>query len=270
VPSFIDYFLVNEVARSNDGFKKSVFFHKDKTSTVGKLKAGPVWDFDWAWKDLASCSIFEATDGSGWAHLINDCPTDNYSCGWYVRLLQDSTFANELRCAYDAYRANVLDTVRIFAYIDSVGGLVQNAQERHFQKWPILGISGPAPEVNPVATTYAAELDTLKSWITRRLDWLDANIPGGCAPAGISDRSSFQGLSTFPNPSTGTVHFRGELEGSGSCVLSIHDLAWRELDRIILAPGRVDLDHELREAGTYFFTVQRDGTVLQTGKIIVL
>ena len=85
---------MNEVSRNNDGFKKSVFFHKDKNSNGGKLKAGPVWDFDWAWKNIASCSIFEATDGSGWAHLINDCFTDNYSCGWYVRLLQDSTFNN--------------------------------------------------------------------------------------------------------------------------------------------------------------------------------
>ena len=177
VPSFISYFLVNEVARSNDGFKKSVFFHKDKNSNGGKLKAGPVWDFDWAWKNLYGCSLFEATDGSGWAHLINDCPTDNYSAGWYVRLLQDPAFADELRCAYAAYRTTVLDTVTMFAYIDSIADRVQYAQARHFQKWPILGISGPAPEVGAIANTYSAELDTLKAWITRRLAWLDINLP---------------------------------------------------------------------------------------------
>ncbi len=49
VGSFIDYFLVSEVSRNNDGFKKSRYFHKDKN---GKIVAGPVWDFDWAWKNI--------------------------------------------------------------------------------------------------------------------------------------------------------------------------------------------------------------------------
>jgi hypothetical protein len=88
VNSFIDYFLVNELARSADGFKKSVFFHKDKNSNGGKLKAGPVWDFDWAWKNMDGvCTYFEGYSGAGWAHQINDCFTDNYSTGWYIRLL---------------------------------------------------------------------------------------------------------------------------------------------------------------------------------------
>jgi hypothetical protein len=269
VKSFIDYFLVNEVSRNNDGFKKSVFFHKDKYSNGGKMKAGPVWDFDWAWKNIASCSIFEATDGSGWAHLINDCFTDNYSCGWYVRLLQDSTFNNELRCAYDDYRTNVLDTANLFAYIDSVGLLVQNAQARHFQKWPILGVSGPAPEVNACAITYAAELDTLKAWIAQRLDWLDANIPGACINAGMNDPEAVGSLLCFPNPSTGMFHFQGFIEGNGPLVFTIHDVTWREVDRIALSPGQIAFDRTLVRSGTYFFKIHDGGRLLQKGKLVV-
>jgi len=211
VPSFIDYFLVNELSRNNDGFKKSVFFHKDKFSNGGKLKAGPVWDFDWAWKNLYSCWIFENTDGSGWAHHINDCPTDNYSCGWYIRLLQDTTFANELRCRYEDHRLSMLDTASIFAYIDSVGSLVENAQARHFQKWPILGFSGPAPEVGAIATTYDAELDTLKNWISLRLQWLDENIPGLCIYTGIENQQMTSTvLNVYPNPSNSFIYVEGD------------------------------------------------------------
>ena len=67
------------MARNNDGFKKSSYFHKDNNTAtaVSKLKAGPVWDFDWAWKNINECSIFSATDGSGWAHHINDCGPDH-------------------------------------------------------------------------------------------------------------------------------------------------------------------------------------------------
>ena len=270
VKSFIDYFLVNEVSRSADGFKKSVFFHKDKNSNGGKLKAGPVWDFDWAWKNIASCSIFEATDGSSWAHQINDCFTDNYSCGWYVRLLQDTTFNNELRCKYEEYRTTVLDTATIFSYIDSIGDRVQNAQARHFQKWPILGVGGPAPDVGPVATTYAGELDSLKAWITLRLAWLDVNIPGTCINTSVETYQAESNLSCYPNPSSGVFHFRGSVPDGRSLVMTIHDLAWRELERIPLASGQQSFDHTINGSGTYFFCLEDgSGHTLQQGKMIV-
>ncbi len=200
VKSFIDYFLVNEVARNADGFKKSVFFNKDKYSKGGKLKAGPVWDFDWAWKSIQGCDIYEGYSGAGWAHLNNDCPADNYSTGWYVRLLQDSTFSNELRCTYENYRQTMLDTNMIFAFIDSMGLLVENAQSRHFKKWPILGVSGPAPDFGPVATTYYGELDSLKSWISTRIKWLDINIPGHCITTSVTETSLSNSVNVYPNP----------------------------------------------------------------------
>ncbi len=73
---------------------------------------------------MAICPILQGYSGTGWAHKINDCFTDNYSTGWYVRLLQDSSFANELRCRYEDYRQTMLDTVRMFAYNESRGAHV--------------------------------------------------------------------------------------------------------------------------------------------------
>lgn len=269
-PSFIAYFLVNEVARSNDGFKKSVFFHKDKYSKGGKLKAGPTWDFDWAWKDMWGCSIFSATDGSGWAHLINDCPTDNYSCGWYVRLLQDSTFTRELQCTYQDLRATVLDTAYMFHLIDSIGDRVQYAQQRHFQKWPILGISGPAPEVNPVATTYAAELDTLKGWITRRLAWLDANMPGLCTPiAGLADHAPPPGLLVRVDAAAGLVHFTGADPGPGPHTLMVHDVLGRTLARLPVPAGPVDVPYAPPGSGAYLYALWDAHGPVRTGKWVM-
>lgn len=270
VPSFIHYFLVNELARNNDGFKKSVFFHKDKNSNGGKFKAGPVWDFDWAWKNIATCSIFSATDGSGWAHHINDCFTDNYSCGWYVRLLQDSTFANELRCAYEGYRTNVLDTAQLFHYIDSISDRVQNAQARHFQRWPILGVEGPAPDVGTVPATYAAEIAALKDWITLRLTWLDANIPGTCTNTAIAARPVTAPFQVFSNPTTGRVRFEGEVPGNGAAELVLRDLTGRTVQRIALRSSPFVLDVDLQGSGTYFYALERQGRAIRTGKVVVL
>ena len=270
VNSFIDYFLVNELSRNNDGFKKSVFFHKDKFSNGGKMKMGPVWDFDWAWKNLLTCSIFENTDGSGWAHHINDCFTDNYSCGWYIRLLQDGAFANELNCTYQDYRQSVLDTASIFAYIDSINNLVQNAQERHFQKWPILGLSGPAPEVGAIATTYSAELDTLKSWINLRLQWLDENIPGICLTIDVQEQQKISNnLSVYPNPGNGDVHFSADLPGEAMFNLSIYDGSGRKILNVELQAGLLHFDYHLNEKGIYFFTLTNNNGFFESGKLIV-
>ena len=204
VESFIDYFLLNELSRNNDGFKKSRFFHKDKHSNGGKFKAGPPWDFDWAWKNLASCEIFESTEGAGWAHLINNCPTDNYTPEWYVRLLQDSTFGNHLRCRYDEYRAEFLNMDYLGNYVDSVSNLLVDVQARHYQKWPFLGVATASPELEPIPETYAAEMEALKDWIAVRLEWLDANLPQECTGISI-DIEQENGLTNrvYPNPSTG-------------------------------------------------------------------
>ncbi len=229
VKSFIDYFLVNELSRSADGFKKSVFYNKNKYSTGGKLKAGPVWDFDWAWKNLESCAIFNNFDGSGWAHHINDCFTDTYSTGWYIRLMQDSTFNNELRCTYENYRQTIFDTTYIFAYIDSIKTLVQHAQARHFQKWPLLGHSGPAPEIGAIATTYNAELDTLKEWINLRLQWLDVNIPGHCITTGLQEINLPDIFNCYPNPASTNFTIDYSLLSRQNVIISVFNFLGTEV-----------------------------------------
>jgi len=72
VNSFIDYFILGELSRNVDAYKKSAYFYKDKDSDGGLLHAGPVWDFDWAWKNINEC-YFGAQDGSGWAYKVHDC-----------------------------------------------------------------------------------------------------------------------------------------------------------------------------------------------------
>ena len=259
VKSFIDYFLVNELSRNGDGFKKSVFYNKDKNSKGGKLKAGPVWDFDWAWKNIGGCTS-ENLDGSGWAHYVNDCSPDNYSTGWYIRLLQDTSFSNELRCTYENYRQTILDTSYIFSYIDSVKNLVQNAQARHFKKWPILGKSGPAPEIGDIATTYDGVLDTLKGWISLRLDWLDRNIPGLCKPAvsGSNQHEFSEILQCFPNPASDFVQIEYTLSAPMKVKVSMHNY---------LGNTVVSLKEELQDSGGH--ALKFDIRNLPTGIYII-
>lgn len=211
--SFIDYFIVNEMARNVDGFKKSAYFYKEKddaaTGAIGKLKAGPVWDFDWAWKDIWDCSIFQATDGSGWSHHINDCGPDVYGTGWYIRLLQDSMFADELNCRWQEMRATLLDTTSLFLWMDSIAAYSSEAQARHYQLWGHMGQATGTPEVNPPAQTYQEEVDNLKDWIRRRILWLDANMfgnPNNCNLTGVASNAAVPTeVNAYPNPFSATI-----------------------------------------------------------------
>ena len=269
--SFIDYFLINELSRNNDGFKKSEFFFKDKFSNGGKVHAGPVWDFDWAWKNMATCDIFSATDGSGWAHEINDCEPDNPSCGWYIRLMQDTSFQNELRCTYESYRDQFFNTEYLFGYIDSVGTLVQNAQARHFKKWPILGVSGPAPEIGIIPTTYTAELDTLKMWIMKRLAWLEAAIPGHCWPdqTGIMDVENGD-LTVYPNPSKGLFELSGWNANNAPVNIQVYDASGRlVLKENCQTKNLQKHSIQLSQPGLYLIQIQLQNRMIRTSKILV-
>jgi hypothetical protein len=175
IASFIDYFIVNEVSRNVDGYKKSRYFYKDRNSKNDLLYAGPVWDFDWAWKNINEC-FFSATDGSGWSYTTNDCNPDVTDSGWYIRLMQDGYFTNRLINRYTQLRTDLLDEDHLFAVIDSVRTLVNDAQKRHFALWPI-DKGYMAPEVDAPSRTYDEEITKLKNWIHLRLAWLDGNMP---------------------------------------------------------------------------------------------
>ncbi|OWY25721.1 T9SS C-terminal target domain-containing protein [Sphingobacteriales bacterium UPWRP_1] len=272
IPSFIDYFLVNELSRNADGFKKSVFFHKDKFSNGGKLKAGPVWDFDWSFKNQEYC-FFNNSQGEGWAHHINDCFTDNYSTGWYIRLLQDSTFQNELRCTYEQYRQNILDTTTIFSYIDSIGATVQNAQARHFQKWPLLGHTGPDWEIEPIAATYNADLDTLKNWINKRLVWLDANIPGHCITTDVTETNLSGTVNCYPVPASSYLIIDYSLPSAMNVSVRLYNYLGTEvlsIPPITQSTGQHSLKLETKtlSSGIYILKLERGKDVIS--KIITV
>lgn len=235
IRSWLDYFIVNEVARNGDGFKKSRYFYKEKdptTGVLGKLKAGPVWDFDWAWKDMWDC-MYSATDGSAWAHEVNDCNPDVHSPGWVIRMLEDPIFADELRCRYEDLRRNLLSNANLHAMVDSVATMVDESQVWHYQTWGNMGVATGTPEVPAPSQSYAEEVQRLKDWIDRRLTWLDENMPGtlnGCSMTGVNDNpANALTLEGYPNPFGGALSLKVESPYSGDCTIRMIDQRGRVL-----------------------------------------
>jgi len=246
--SFIDYFLVNEVSRNNDGFKKSFFMFKNRDGIDKRINLGPVWDFDWAWKNIDECYIFAHTDGSGWAYQVNDCYPDVHSPGWHIRLLQDTIFVNALKCRYEIFRTNILNTDTLFNWIDSTVAYLWEAQERHYERWPILGLNVGAPVVGPIPTTFEGEIQDFKNWIQLRLNWLDANMPGHCNNYASAPLAGFiPEIQLFPNPATDYIFI--ELPGyNPSATVHLSNIEGRRIDPPVSFDGNL-------------FTIQVSGLV---------
>lgn len=266
--SWLDYFIVNEVARNGDGFKKSHYFYKEKDPTpgvFGKLKAGPVWDFDWAWKDMWDC-VYSATDGSEWAYLVNDCNPDVHSPGWYVRLLQDPEFADEMRCRYEDLRRNLLSNANLHAMIDSVALTVDESEVWHYKTWGHMGAPSGTPEVPAPAQSYAEEVQRLKDWVDRRLLWLDTNMPGtlnGCSMTGIEENAGLNALTIegYPNPFESVLSLKIQSSLYTDCRISVLDQGGRAIQNYLFSPAEwqdtvVSLNGlERLESGLYLIEV---------------
>lgn len=208
VNSFVDYFILGELSRNVDAYKKSRFYYKDKDSNGGLIHSGPPWDYDWAWKDITeNCIHFNQTDGSGWAYRVNDCNNWPVPPSWEVRLLQDDAFANRIHNRYFALRNTILSETNLYHFIDSVALLLDEAQKRHYQKWDILGINVGTPEYGEQPETFSGEIEKFKNWIARRLTWLDTNMVG--EPTLIEDhRQAIYRI--FPNPATDYLHIESD------------------------------------------------------------
>ena len=119
---------------------------------------------------------------------------DGGNCGnanpfWFERLLDDTAYQNKLKCRWEYLRARSFHQDSIFYFIDSLAYYLDDAQQRNFQKWNILG-NYVWPNYY-VGNTYQDELDFFKGWIGDRLVWLDSNFPGNCySPTNLHDIAS--------------------------------------------------------------------------------
>ena len=179
VDSFIDFFIINEIAKNVDGYRLSTFMFKDRESKGGKLTMGPVWDFNLG---FGNANYYEGWVTSGW-QMQNILYSDYYLTPFYWnKLFEDSEFYKRLTMRWLSFRQTILSNDSILGLIDQTVEYLDESQQRNFQRWPILGVW-----VWPnyfVGNTYAEEIAFLKNWIEDRLAWMDANL---VAPAVINE-----------------------------------------------------------------------------------
>lgn len=171
--SFAEHFLMVEITQNVDGYRLSTYFHKDKESNGGKIKAGPVWDYNIALGNHVDCN---ADTEWGWI-FYQQCGQGNPF--WWQNLLGERVFNDLLQCRWSELRDGPYHTDSIYAFIDEkIELLDQGAQQRNFQRWPILN-EYVWPN-NSVTGSFDAEVDYLKDYLGSRLAWMDENMFGLC------------------------------------------------------------------------------------------
>ncbi len=169
-PSFIDFFLLNELSNNVDGYRLSTFMHKDKNE---KLKMGPIWDFNLAFGNADYCGGGETNT---WAYKFNErCPGGHVPF-WWDKLLQDPAFVTQLKERWGILRGGAFSEVSILAKIDDYTNTLKKAGaiNENFKTWNILGVY--VWPNNFVGNTYDEEINYLKNWVEIRLTWLDGAI----------------------------------------------------------------------------------------------
>ncbi|MEM9545175.1 MAG: CotH kinase family protein [Bacteroidota bacterium] len=259
--SFIDYFLINELAKHIDAFKLSFYMYKRKDSNGGKLHLGPIWDFNLGYGNFDFGCL---PNPEGW---IYPCISRAF---WLEKIVDITAVKNRMYCRWQQLREQKLNTSRLMDRIDSMYTALSPAVDRNFNQFDILGTY-----IWPnsfVGDSYEEVVDFLKSWLTARLEWMDDNMFGNptqdCdALLDVNQDDLKPSLNIFPNPFTSQISFFLSNESTIGLEVSIYDILGTPIVQAGLLPIK-SLDLSYLPAGIYFYTLKDKSHILKHGRLI--
>jgi hypothetical protein len=164
VDSFIDAHWLIEMSKNVDGFRYSAFITKDRGA---KLKLGPPWDWN---RSFGNANYYGGGQPHGW-YYHNLRPNE---ISWHVRLREDPEYARRCASRWRELRRSVFDPKNIHTRIDELAAQLDEAQERNFRRWPVLGRQITCNHY--IGRSFEDEVRWLKKWITRRIEWIDNKV----------------------------------------------------------------------------------------------
>ena len=162
IPSFIDFILLNELASNVDAYQFSTFFHKDRG---GKLRAGPVWDFNLTYGNDLFDWGFDRSKYNLWQF-------ENYNRGakFWTDLFNDPDFSCYLTKRWRELTATgqVLNENKIHELIDETVANISDAVNRQEQVWNM--------DIN-----FEGRIANMKTFVSQRIQWITDQLNSNTA-----------------------------------------------------------------------------------------
>ena len=156
--SFIDFIIINELAKNFDAYRLSTYLSKEKN---GKLNMGPVWDFD---RGFGNEDKLGNNNSDGFIYNLKLVPF------WWAKLMSNKEFKSKLIKRYKELRATSLSDKNINIIINDNYNIIKPSIEREALRWrTYTNIEG-----NPYnAKSIEDAVDYLKNWTYNRAKYLD-------------------------------------------------------------------------------------------------
>ena len=210
IPSFVDYILMAEMASNVDAYALSTYYHKDRG---GKLRAGPVWDYNLTYgNDLFDFfgTNYDRSHTDVWQFAYSN--TGSYFWG---DLFNNSTFKCYLAKRFDELTkaGQPLNLDYISSLIDSTIILISEAVVRENEKWETI-------------EDFNGEIANMKDWIQERISWMRNNLGtfSNCnsiaTPSLVISKISYNPLETDAFPESKDLEFI-EIQNTGTTIVNL-------------------------------------------------
>jgi len=267
--SFVDFMIINELAKNVDGYRLSSYLYKGKND---RMNCGPIWDFNLGY---GNANYYNGWSFYGFQYSTNLAPPNGMPDAWQTpfwwnKLLLDQSYVKNLKKRWVTLRKKELSDQRVTFVIDSLTKVISEAKDRNYQRWN--NVIGRYIWPNYyVGYSYDSEVNWMKDWIATRLSYLDYQWQYTITGAG--DQLVSQSHSVFPNPFTDRLTIQLSPDDNGTGRAKIYSLSGSLLQNqnVTIQNGRVQLEFSGRNnlnRGMYVLKISQSNRILLTEKVM--
>jgi hypothetical protein len=267
--SFVDFMIINELAKNVDGYRLSSFLYKGKND---RMNCGPIWDFNLGY---GNANYYNGWSYNGFQYSTNltlpNGMVDSWQTPfWWDKLLRDQSYVAKLKKRWATLRKKELSNQHITFVIDSLINVISEAKDRNYQRWN--NVIGHYIWPNYyVGYSFASEVDWMKNWIENRLAYLDYQWTYDLT--GNNYDLVLQSQSVYPNPFSDqlTIHLAPNFTGfvwaeiysiNGSLLLK---------SGVVIQGGEIRLEFSGKNTlgrGLYVLKISQNNRILLTEKVV--
>lgn len=173
--SLYDFYIVNEMFFNRDAIWTSCYMYK---TADGKLKFGPVWDFDWSldtpWTNAPTVSTDVSSAGTPFFTEYDDSENGEGWWCWLMPLLEDEECRAEFSARWRLARPAILNTIgQLGSYKRALLPAAKRNAELWYRDYEVGGSAGYTPQNGSL---FEDQYKFLTDFLTLRMEFFDRNF----------------------------------------------------------------------------------------------